>query len=140
MDNKIQNYDWGSRSAIHDLFGFANDDHRPQAEVWMGTHPNGCSSIEGSDVSLSLADLIQHDQVAFLSEPTAKQYGDLPFLFKILSAERAPPFKFIRVNAMRKPVLPENSNWAFHWMPLGATTKTPTTSLSWSTPLPTIKR
>ncbi|EGQ9991473.1 mannose-6-phosphate isomerase, class I [Vibrio vulnificus] len=89
MDNKIQNYDWGSRSAIHDLFGFANDDHRPQAEVWMGTHPNGCSSIEGSDVSLSLADLIQHDQVAFLSEPTAKQYGDLPFLFKILSAERA---------------------------------------------------
>ncbi|WP_072609787.1 mannose-6-phosphate isomerase, class I [Vibrio vulnificus] len=89
MDNKIQNYDWGSRSAIHDLFGFANDDHRPQAEVWMGTHPNGCSSIKGSNVSLSLAELIQHDQVAFLSEPTAKQYGDLPFLFKILSAERA---------------------------------------------------
>ncbi|MEL7440622.1 MAG: mannose-6-phosphate isomerase, partial [Pseudomonadota bacterium] len=32
MDNKIQNYDWGSRTAIHDLFGFANEAQQPQAE------------------------------------------------------------------------------------------------------------
>ncbi|MEF1302946.1 mannose-6-phosphate isomerase, partial [Vibrio owensii] len=45
MDNKIQNYDWGSRTAIHDLFGFVNEAQQPQAEVWMGTHPNGCSIV-----------------------------------------------------------------------------------------------
>jgi len=89
MDNKIQNYDWGSRTAIHDLFGFANEEQRPQAEIWMGTHPNGCSMIQESNSSLSLSDLINSDQMACLSQATAENYGDLPFLFKVLAADKA---------------------------------------------------
>ncbi|OAJ92585.1 mannose-6-phosphate isomerase, class I [Vibrio bivalvicida] len=89
MDNKIQNYDWGSRTAIQDLFGFANSEQRPQAELWMGTHPNGCSMIQEENSTVSLSDLINNDQIACLSQATAEVYGDLPFLFKILAADKA---------------------------------------------------
>ncbi|MEH0712349.1 mannose-6-phosphate isomerase, class I [Vibrio owensii] len=94
MDNKIQNYDWGSRTAIHDLFGFVNEAQQPQAEVWMGTHPNGCSIVTqgntgASSTTVSLSELIKQDPSAFLSQSTAEAFGDLPFLFKILAADKA---------------------------------------------------
>ncbi|EPN8460615.1 mannose-6-phosphate isomerase, class I [Vibrio cidicii] len=89
MDNKIQNYDWGSRTAIQDLFGFANQAQQPQAEVWMGTHPNGCSMVKQGSTHVSLSELIKQDPSAFLSQSTAKTFGDLPFLFKILAADKA---------------------------------------------------
>lgn len=89
MNNKIQNYAWGSTSSIHDLFGFSNDTNEPQAEVWMGTHPNGCSEVRVEQNSLPLSDLIKQNQSAYLSSETAKKFGDLPFLFKILAAESA---------------------------------------------------
>lgn len=89
MDNKIQNYDWGSRTAIHDLFGFANEAQQPQAEVWMGTHPNGCSIVKQGSTNVSLSELIKQDPPAFLSQSTSKAFGDLPFLFKILAADKA---------------------------------------------------
>lgn len=89
MDNKIQNYGWGSRTAIHDLFGFANEAQQPQAEVWMGTHPNGCSIVKQGSTNVSLSELIKQDPPAFLSQSTSKAFGDLPFLFKILAADKA---------------------------------------------------
>jgi mannose-6-phosphate isomerase len=89
MDNKIQNYDWGSRTAIQDLFGFTNDNHQPQAEIWMGTHPNGCSMIKKGASHISLSELIEPNPSAFLSPETSNAYGDLPFLFKILAADKA---------------------------------------------------
>ncbi|MDF2154527.1 mannose-6-phosphate isomerase, class I [Vibrio sp. CAU 1672] len=89
MDNKIQNYAWGSPSSIRELFGFANDTNQPQAEVWMGTHPNGCSNVNLGQQAVSLSELISKDQSAYLSAETATQFGDLPFLFKILAADSA---------------------------------------------------
>ncbi|MEF1341677.1 mannose-6-phosphate isomerase, class I, partial [Vibrio rotiferianus] len=81
--------DWGSRTAIHDLFGFANEAQQPQAEVWMGTHPNGCSIVKQGSANVSLSELIEQDPCAFLSQSTAEAFGDLPFLFKILAADKA---------------------------------------------------
>ncbi|EQL84368.1 mannose-6-phosphate isomerase, class I [Vibrio parahaemolyticus 10290] len=89
MNNKIQNYAWGSTSSIHDLFGFSNETNEPQAEVWMGTHPNGCSEVQIEQNMLPLSELIKQNQPAYLSAETAAKFGDLPFLFKILAAEHA---------------------------------------------------
>lgn len=89
MNNKIQNYAWGSTSSIHDLFGFSNETNEPQAEVWMGTHPNGCSEVQIEQNTLPLSELIKQNQPAYLSAETAAKFGDLPFLFKILAAEHA---------------------------------------------------
>jgi len=72
LDNASRAYHWGSASDIPRFLG-QQPDGDPLAEVWMGTHPLGQSTVldDGSEpVALS--------QVA----------GDLPFMFKILAADR----------------------------------------------------
>ena len=45
MCNPIQDYVWGSRDSLTTLFGIKNPEGKPQAELWMGAHPNGCSEV-----------------------------------------------------------------------------------------------
>lgn len=89
MYNVIQNYAWGSKTSIHDLFGIDNSDNEPQAEIWMGAHPNGCSKVTSNDNQVLLSQLIDTDQAAFLSSETAEKFGQLPYLFKVLAAASA---------------------------------------------------
>lgn len=85
LDNVIQNYAWGSIDSIQTLFGIANPNNQPQAEIWMGAHPNGCSKLSESGELLS--HLIDDNKTEVLGEYTAARFGELPFLFKVLSAE-----------------------------------------------------
>jgi mannose-6-phosphate isomerase len=65
-------YDWGSADYIPELLGIRNPDGKPYAELWMGTHPSGPS-------------------MALLDEgkrPLSDFTGSLPFLFKVLAAEK----------------------------------------------------
>lgn len=39
MTNAVQNYAWGSHDALTRLYGIANPDNQPMAELWMGAHP-----------------------------------------------------------------------------------------------------
>lgn len=89
MENQIQNYAWGSTSSIHELFGFENESQQPQAEVWMGTHPKGCSMVMFDKHLIPLSELINTNKSAYLSADIAHEFGDLPFLFKILAADKA---------------------------------------------------
>ena len=89
MVNTIQNYAWGSISSIRELFGFKNESQQPQAEVWMGAHPNGCSTVTINGQPTLLSELINQDQTAYLSSLTADHFGELPYLFKVLAAEKA---------------------------------------------------
>ena len=41
----FKNYAWGSKDAFQQMYGVANPEHQPQAEIWMGAHPNGCSTL-----------------------------------------------------------------------------------------------
>lgn len=84
LTNVIQNYAWGSRTALNTRFGFDNPKNEPQAELWMGAHPSGGSHLEALDVSL--ADYIATEPQRVLGEYTATRYGELPYLFKILAA------------------------------------------------------
>ena len=86
LDNVVQHYPWGSSTALSELFGIDNPDHVPQAEIWMGSHPNGCSKILTS--GKTLAELILEDPNQVLGNYTADRFGDLPFLFKVLAAEK----------------------------------------------------
>ncbi|SHO55873.1 Mannose-6-phosphate isomerase [Vibrio quintilis] len=89
MKNVIQNYAWGSRQSIRDMFDIPNPEQQPQAEVWMGAHPNGCSEIIENNEQQLLSDFIQLDRSGILGVSTDIQFGELPFLFKILAAEQA---------------------------------------------------
>lgn len=89
LNNPIQNYAWGSKTAIQTLFGIENPNQEPQAEIWMGAHPNGCSKVTIDGQSVLLSELINSDQEGILSKATAEQFGELPYLFKVLAAGQA---------------------------------------------------
>ena len=85
--NSVQNYAWGSKTALTELYGLANPQQLPMAELWMGAHPKSSSKIEdASGRVVSLRDVIDNRQSALLGDAVAKRFGELPFLFKVLCA------------------------------------------------------
>ncbi|WP_448885586.1 mannose-6-phosphate isomerase [Citrobacter telavivensis] len=85
--NSVQNYAWGSKTALTELYGLANPQQLPMAELWMGAHPKSSSKIEdASGRIMSLRDAIDSRQSALLGDAVAKRFGELPFLFKVLCA------------------------------------------------------
>lgn len=89
LRNTIKNYAWGSRTALNTLFDVPNPDEQPQAEIWMGAHPAGCSEIEVGAVAVSLQDAIAQSPQTVLGKRAVEKWGQLPFLLKILAAETA---------------------------------------------------
>lgn len=89
MQNPIQGYDWGSHDALTTLFGIPNPAGKPQAELWMGAHPNGCSEVTLAGNVQKLSTLIERAPAAVLGDATVARFGSLPFLFKVLCAEKA---------------------------------------------------
>ncbi|ELI6433544.1 mannose-6-phosphate isomerase, class I [Aeromonas salmonicida subsp. salmonicida] len=89
MQNPIQGYDWGSHDSLTTLFGISNPTGKPQAELWMGAHPNGCSEVTLAGSTQKLSVVIDAAPAAVLGEATVTRFGSLPFLFKVLCAEKA---------------------------------------------------
>ncbi|KII75303.1 mannose-6-phosphate isomerase [Vibrio renipiscarius] len=89
LTNSIQNYPWGSNTSIPELFNIQNPDDKPFAEIWMGAHPKASSEINIDQNALLLRDFITENIHSSLGEPTATQFGELPYLFKVLSAKQA---------------------------------------------------
>lgn len=85
--NAVQNYAWGSHTALTELYGIANPDNLPMAELWMGAHPKSSSQILAADGQpRSLREVIDADKAALLGDKVAARFGELPFLFKVLCA------------------------------------------------------
>lgn len=85
--NSVQNYAWGSKTALTELYGLANPQQLPMAELWMGAHPKSSSKIEDANGQIvSLRDVIDGNQSALLGDAVAQRFGELPFLFKVLCA------------------------------------------------------
>ncbi|OTA20096.1 mannose-6-phosphate isomerase, class I [Xenorhabdus beddingii] len=88
MTNNIQHYDWGSKTALTDIYGIKNPDNQPMAELWMGAHPK-CSSlvtVPQTGETIALNTLIAKEPEKYLGDTVARQFGRLPFLFKVLCA------------------------------------------------------
>ncbi|EBP8589968.1 mannose-6-phosphate isomerase, partial [Salmonella enterica] len=85
--NSVQNYAWGSKTALTELYGIANPQQQPMAELWMGAHPKSSSRITTANgETVSLRDAIEKNKTAMLGEAVANRFGELPFLFKVLCA------------------------------------------------------
>ncbi|MFC3912930.1 mannose-6-phosphate isomerase, class I [Pseudaeromonas sharmana] len=89
MHNPLQHYDWGSRDSLSRLFSLPNPSGEPQAELWMGAHPNGCSQLVTPEGEVRLDTWIAAAPARALGADTAARYGRLPYLFKVLAAEKA---------------------------------------------------
>lgn len=90
----VQNYEWGKfgmESEVAKLLQSAQPDLKvtsiPYAELWMGTHPSGPSIIDKENKSL--ADWIQENPDSLGDTVIAKFGPQLPFLFKVLSVNKA---------------------------------------------------
>src|SRR5688572_11836036 len=71
LQNTSRDYDWGSYDDIPRFLRESADD-RPVAEVWMGTHALGASTVDTDDGEVPLETLA----------------GELPFMLKLLAASR----------------------------------------------------
>ena len=95
LENTVKNYEWGSTEWLPALIGQRNLSRIPWAELWMGVNPAGPSrvviSAEGNNNNpsiLPLSELINREKEFFLGKETAETYGTLPFLFKVIAAEK----------------------------------------------------
>jgi mannose-6-phosphate isomerase len=90
LKNTVKNYDWGSPQWLPEFLGEKNISRIPWAELWMGVHPSGPSRIMGGPEGgeLFLPDLIARNPRYFLGEETGRDFGALPFLFKVLAATK----------------------------------------------------
>ena len=89
MKNTVQNYAWGSTSAIQKLLGQTASDHEPAAELWMGAHPKAPSRVKYQGQWLPLDDLIARYPQDILGKQIAEKFNQrLPYLFKVLAAAR----------------------------------------------------
>ena len=95
---KAQNYAWGKvgRSSkvakLMEADGIDIDDEAPYAEYWFGTHPAAPSSVKGNaggaDVLLSQW-LQRFPNALGRLKSVCADSGQLPFLFKVLSVNKA---------------------------------------------------
>lgn len=93
LTNKIQHYEWGERGPSAFIAKLLNmqdvPEATPLAEMWMGTHPLGTSTlIYGGNPAL-LSDLVQRYPAEILGQRVATTFiSQFPFLLKILSANQ----------------------------------------------------
>lgn len=84
LQGTIQRYAWGTPDAIPTILG-REPDGRPNAEYWLGAHPQGPATTDAT----TLDALIAADPEV-LGASVRNAFGDgLPFLMKILSARHA---------------------------------------------------
>lgn len=88
LESTVLHYDWGSRSAIADVLARAASG-KPEAEFWMGAHPKASSRLEIDGRKAALQTLIEEEPARWLGSSNHERFGSrLPFLFKVLAAER----------------------------------------------------
>lgn len=87
MDGRIRPYAWGSRTAIAELTGAPSPSAHPQAELWMGAHPDDPSLLQRPDGTVTLLDAVCQDPDGMLGPRVARAFdGRFPFLLKVLAA------------------------------------------------------
>ncbi len=69
LENPVRAYAWGSLTVLPELVGAVSPAAEPWAEIWMGAHPGGPSLLPDG-------------------RPLSDVEPDLPFLVKLLAAER----------------------------------------------------
>lgn len=87
LENPMIHSHWGCTSSMTALFGYANPEQKPMAELWMGAHPSAPSSLVVQGKQVRLDEWIASHSERLLGSEVAKRFEHkLPYLFKVLSA------------------------------------------------------
>jgi mannose-6-phosphate isomerase len=88
LKNSIQEYAWGSHTAIQNLLRSPPTD-MPWAELWLGAHPKAPSRVDFMGEWVAMDSLIDQYAIEILGKSVAKKFNNaLPYLFKILAADQ----------------------------------------------------
>lgn len=89
LKNTVQDYAWGSFTAIPELLNKQGPFDKPQAELWMGAHSKAPSKVKCDDHWISLLEVIEKNPEDVLGRRVAKKFENkLPYLFKVLAATK----------------------------------------------------
>jgi mannose-6-phosphate isomerase len=120
----VRPYAWGSRTALAQLQGRPTPSEGPEAELWLGAHPDDPSTLTGHHGPVSLATVIADDPKGQLGAETAAEFGPrLPYLMKVLAAaaplslQAHPDADYARLAFAAQqadPALPRNYTDPFH--------------------------
>lgn len=85
----VQHYPWGDYDTIPELLGIANPNREPNAELWIGAHPDlPCLALPG-DARVPLDQLLGSTAEEILGPWAVLRFGArLPFLLKVLTARQ----------------------------------------------------
>src|SRR3954447_6662492 len=85
LTSAVRDYPWGSRTVIPELLGRPVPSECPEAELWMGAHPDDPSRLpDGRDLDVAIA----ADPERLLGTAVVQRFGPrLPFLMKVVAAE-----------------------------------------------------
>jgi mannose-6-phosphate isomerase len=123
LKNPVQEYAWGSKTALQGLIGKDVPTDKPAAELWMGAHPKAPSKafVDGEWKTLDKA--IEDNPELILGTNVAERFSNkLPFLFKVIAADRPLSVQvhpnldqaragFARENSLRIPLNASNRNY-----------------------------
>src|SRR4051812_47525876 len=90
LKNVLRPYAWGSATAMAELFG-RDPSGGPEAELWIGAHPDSPSSMllpDGTEQPLD-AFIAERPDAALGAEAVRRFGARLPFLAKVLAADSA---------------------------------------------------
>ena len=122
LNGRIQHYTWGGNTYIPSLFQQTAND-QPCAEYWLGIHAGAPSQVLlGQGASTSLQALINSDKTRYLGKSVKDQFGNLPYLLKILDVKdmlsiqvhpnkQAAEAGFEKENALAIPLTAANRNY-----------------------------
>ncbi|MFF5210970.1 mannose-6-phosphate isomerase, class I [Streptosporangium sp. NPDC000396] len=84
LSGTVRPYAWGSRTALAAVQGRPVPSPQPEAELWLGAHPDAPSSVAGR----SLQAIVAADPDHVLGSAVAAEFGPrLPYLMKLLAAD-----------------------------------------------------
>ena len=87
LKNPVQEYAWGSKTAIQALLGETEAAGKPMAELWMGAHPKAPSKVLVDGEWKPLNEVIETNPESILGRRVVQAFSSkLPFLFKVLAA------------------------------------------------------
>ncbi|HET9519165.1 MAG TPA: mannose-6-phosphate isomerase, class I [Actinoplanes sp.] len=87
LQGQIRSYAWGSRTVIAQLQGRPAPSDQPEAELWLGAHPDDPATLQEPGPPVSLAARIGEDPEGQLGARVVDEYGArLPYLMKVLAA------------------------------------------------------
>ncbi|MFD0199900.1 MULTISPECIES: mannose-6-phosphate isomerase, class I [Saccharothrix] len=86
LETIVREYHWGSRTALAEMRGEPSPSAVPQAELWVGAHPDDPSRLAGCDVPLDA--YLAANPAGLLGPASLAAFGPrLPFLLKVLAVD-----------------------------------------------------